>query len=54
MKQNVQDIDGMFCKLQKYLIEQTIVMYCQMNEIDSALFARLTRKIEISTREGVN
>lgn len=54
MKNDVKNIDCIFCELQKYLIEETIAMYCRMNEINVSLFNRLTRKIEISTREGIN
>ncbi|MDE7274055.1 MAG: SPASM domain-containing protein, partial [Lachnospiraceae bacterium] len=54
IKQDVKGIDSIFCKLQKYLIEQTVAMYCQMNDMNVALFGRLTRKIQIGTREGIN
>lgn len=54
MKQSVEEVDYMFCKLQKHLIEQTVAMYCQMNDINAALFGKLARKIEISVREGIN
>ena len=54
MKQSVEEVDCAFCKLQKYFIEKTVAMYCQMNDINPALFGKLTRKIEISMREGIN
>lgn len=54
MKQNVEEVDHTFCELQKFFIEQTVAMYCQMNDINDALFGRLARKIEIGVREGVN
>jgi uncharacterized protein len=53
MKNDVKDIDCIFCKLQKYLIEETVAMYCQMNEINVSLFGRLTRMVEIGIREGI-
>lgn len=53
MCESIMDVDPTFCELQKYMLENIILLFCYMNTENGDLFDRLARKTKIGTREGL-
>ncbi len=50
---SIMDVDSSFCDMQKYMLENIILLFCNMNEKNEDMFERLARKTKIGTREGL-